>query len=80
MAPSSGLSRSSTPPRGPSRMPWWPTASPSPSFAVDDVQGTWQRLTKLGVRFTQEPSTTGPVTTAILDDTCGNLIQLASQG
>ncbi|MBC6461574.1 helix-turn-helix domain-containing protein [Actinomadura sp. HBU206391] len=33
----------------------------------------------LGVRFTQEPVDMGPVTTAVLDDTCGNLIQIAHQ-
>ena len=32
-----------------------------------------------GVRFTQEPAEMGPgVTTAVLDDTCGNLIQIAA--
>ena len=36
-----------------------------------------ERLKGLGGTFTQEPLTTGPVTTAVLDDTCGNLIQLA---
>ena len=35
------------------------------------------RLVALGVRFTQEPTNMGPVTTAVLDDTCGNLIQIA---
>jgi catechol 2,3-dioxygenase-like lactoylglutathione lyase family enzyme len=50
---------------------------PATSFAVDDVQGEYDRLTALGVRFTQEPAAMGPVTTAVLDDTCGNLIQLA---
>ena len=34
----------------------------------------------LGVRFTQEPLAMGPVTTAVFDDTCGNLIQIASMG
>jgi hypothetical protein len=28
------------------------------------------------VRFTQEPTSMGPMTTALLDDTCGNLIQI----
>ena len=51
---------------------------PFTSFAVDDVQAEYARLTAAGVRFTQEPLTMGPVTTAVLDDTCGNLIQLAS--
>jgi hypothetical protein len=31
------------------------------------------------VHFTQEPTAMGPVTTAVLDDTCGNLIQIAAQ-
>ena len=51
---------------------------PFTSFAVEDVQGEYERLTALGVRFTQEPVTSGPVTTAVLDDTCGNLIQIAA--
>jgi catechol 2,3-dioxygenase-like lactoylglutathione lyase family enzyme len=50
---------------------------PFTSFAVDDVQAEYERLRGLGVRFTQEPTDMGPVTTAVLDDTCGNLIQLA---
>ena len=48
---------------------------PFTSFAVDDVQAEYERLRGLGVRFTQEPTEMGPVTTAVLDDTCGNLIQ-----
>jgi catechol 2,3-dioxygenase-like lactoylglutathione lyase family enzyme len=50
---------------------------PATSFAVDDVQAEYQRLSGLGVRFTQEPLEMGPVTTAVFDDTCGNLIQIA---
>ncbi|MBO0774132.1 MAG: VOC family protein [Actinobacteria bacterium] len=50
---------------------------PVTSFAVDDVQAEYERLRGLGVRFTQEPADMGPVTTAVLDDTCGNLIQIA---
>jgi catechol 2,3-dioxygenase-like lactoylglutathione lyase family enzyme len=50
---------------------------PATSFAVDDVQAEFQRLRDLGVRFTQEPLDMGAVTTAVLDDTCGNLIQIA---
>jgi catechol 2,3-dioxygenase-like lactoylglutathione lyase family enzyme len=50
---------------------------PATSFAVDDVQAEFQRLRGLGVRFTQEPVEMGPVTTAVFDDTCGNLIQIA---
>jgi catechol 2,3-dioxygenase-like lactoylglutathione lyase family enzyme len=53
---------------------------PFTSFAVDDVQQEYERLRGLGVRFTQEPTDMGPVTTAVLDDTCGNLIQIAASG
>ncbi len=49
---------------------------PAAQFAVEDVAAEHARLTALGVRFTQDPATAGPVTTAVLDDTCGNLIQL----
>jgi catechol 2,3-dioxygenase-like lactoylglutathione lyase family enzyme len=49
---------------------------PATSFAVDDVHAEFQRLRGLGVRFTQEPADMGGVTTAVFDDTCGNLIQI----
>ena len=52
---------------------------PFTSFGVDDVQGEYDRLTAAGVRFTQPPVPMGPVTTAVLDDTCGNLIQIAQK-
>jgi catechol 2,3-dioxygenase-like lactoylglutathione lyase family enzyme len=51
---------------------------PYTSFAVADVHAEAARLRKLGVTFTQDPLQMGPVTTAVLDDTCGNLIQIAS--
>ena len=51
---------------------------PFTSFAVDDVKAEYDRLSKAGVRFTQEPMDMGPVTTAVFDDTCGNLIQIAA--
>ena len=50
---------------------------PVTSFAVEDVQAEYERLTGLGVQFTQEPMEMGPVTTAVFDDTSGNLIQIA---
>jgi catechol 2,3-dioxygenase-like lactoylglutathione lyase family enzyme len=50
---------------------------PFTSFAVADVQAEFDRLTNLGVTFTQPPTEMGPVTTAVFDDTCGNLIQIA---
>lgn len=49
---------------------------PATAFAVDDVHAEFDRLRELGVHFTQEPLEMGPVTTAVLDDTCGNLIQI----
>jgi catechol 2,3-dioxygenase-like lactoylglutathione lyase family enzyme len=51
---------------------------PYTTFAVDDVAAVHKDLEANGVRFTQAPTTMGPVITAILDDTCGNLIQLTS--
>ncbi|MFD0363004.1 VOC family protein [Nocardia sp. GCM10030253] len=49
---------------------------PVTAFAVDDVHAEFNRLLALGVRFTQEPTEMGHVTIAVLDDTCGNLIQI----
>lgn len=49
---------------------------PFTQFTVDDVQAEYERLRGLGVRFTQEPARMGEVTTAVFDDTCGNLIQI----
>ena len=46
------------------------------SFAVDDIQKEYERMTALGVVFRTAPTPTGPVTIAVFDDTCGNLIQL----
>jgi catechol 2,3-dioxygenase-like lactoylglutathione lyase family enzyme len=52
---------------------------PMTSFGVDNIQAEYARLTAAGVRFTQPPVAMGPVITAVLDDTCGNLIQLAQK-
>jgi catechol 2,3-dioxygenase-like lactoylglutathione lyase family enzyme len=52
---------------------------PFTSFAVDDIHAEYERLRAAGVVFTQPPVAMGPVTTAVLDDTCGNLIQLAQK-
>jgi len=49
---------------------------PFTSFAVADVHAEYARLRERGVTFTQEPTEMGPVITAVLDDSCGNLIQL----
>jgi catechol 2,3-dioxygenase-like lactoylglutathione lyase family enzyme len=51
---------------------------PITSFAVADVTAEVARLKALGVTFTQETTDMGPVTLAVLDDTCGNLIQIAA--
>ena len=52
---------------------------PLTSFGVDNVQAEFERLSAAGVTFTQPPVNLGPVTTAVLDDTCGNLIQIAQK-
>lgn len=49
---------------------------PYTAFEVDDIQEEYARLKELGVEFTMEPTNMGPTTVAVLDDTCGNLIQL----
>jgi catechol 2,3-dioxygenase-like lactoylglutathione lyase family enzyme len=51
---------------------------PCTLFGVPDVYAAYDELVALGVHFTQEPAAMGPVVTAVLDDTCGNLIQLTS--
>ena len=50
---------------------------PFASFGVEDVDAEHARLEDLGVRFTQPPTAFSDVTTAVFDDTCGNLIQIA---
>src|SRR5688572_8454414 len=51
---------------------------PFTAFAVEDVRAEYERLRSAGVHFTLPPVEMGPVTTAVLDDTCGNLIQIAT--
>jgi catechol 2,3-dioxygenase-like lactoylglutathione lyase family enzyme len=51
---------------------------PFTAFTVDDVEAEHARLSSLGVTFTQPPAPMGPVTTAVFDDTCGNLVQIQS--
>ena len=52
---------------------------PFASFGVADLQAEYRQLSSAGVHFTQPPVEMGPVATAVLDDTCGNLIQLAQR-
>ena len=49
---------------------------PAASFQVDDIDAEYERLSKVGVNFTLQPLDAGTVRMAVLDDTCGNLIQL----
>lgn len=49
---------------------------PSTSFKVDNLDAEYARLLSLGVSFTQKPLDAGLVRMAVLDDICGNLIQL----
>src|SRR5690349_5534613 len=49
---------------------------PFTTFQVDDIQKEYERLKKLGVEFTMEPTNMGMTTVAVFDDTCGNLIQI----
>lgn len=49
---------------------------PFTAFEVSDIEGEYERMKNLGVEFTMEPTNMGPTTVAILNDTCGNLIQI----
>ena len=75
--PELALEPDSHPAAGPFKAALAADGIPATSFAVDDVNAEFERLRGLGVRFTQEPLEMGPVTTAVFDDTCGNLIQIA---
>ena len=49
---------------------------PLTQFYVDNIQSEYERLEKLGVKFSLKPTKMGPATLAVFDDTCGNNIQL----
>ncbi|WKZ34456.1 MAG: VOC family protein [Anaerolineales bacterium] len=49
---------------------------PFTAFEVSDMQREYERMKQLGVEFTMEPTNMGPTTVAVLNDTCGNLIQI----
>jgi predicted enzyme related to lactoylglutathione lyase len=53
-------------------------SQPAAIFYVDDVQSEYDRLKGLGVKFTVPPSKVTGATIAVLDDTCGNLIQITA--
>ncbi|SNX50874.1 hypothetical protein VTH8203_04548 [Vibrio thalassae] len=52
---------------------------PWTSFAVDNIAEEYQRLSALGVEFSIAPREAGTVMIAVLDDTCGNYIQLMQE-
>jgi predicted enzyme related to lactoylglutathione lyase len=47
------------------------------NFFTDDVKGDYERIKALGVEFTMPPTSVTGATIAMLNDTCGNLIQLS---
>lgn len=49
---------------------------PAAMFSTDDVQADYERMTARGAAFTMPPTAVTASTIAILNDTCGNLIQL----
>jgi catechol 2,3-dioxygenase-like lactoylglutathione lyase family enzyme len=52
---------------------------PLTAFGVDDIQKEYERMIKLGVAFRTKPTPAGPVTIAVFEDTCGNLIQIVQK-
>jgi predicted enzyme related to lactoylglutathione lyase len=53
-------------------------SQPAALFFVDDVQSEYDRLKGLGVKFTMPPTKVTGSTIAVLDDTCGNLVQITA--
>lgn len=52
---------------------------PATMFGVEDIQAEYERLVDKGVEFTMQPTKMGELTIAVLDDTCGNLIQIVQK-
>ncbi len=52
---------------------------PLTSFAVRDIQEEYERMKKMGVVLKKPPTKMAPITVAVFDDTCGNLVQIAQQ-
>ena len=52
---------------------------PYTQLYVDNLQEEFERLTKLGVEFSMNPTDAGTVVIAIFNDTCGNNIQLVQE-
>ena len=49
---------------------------PGAMFYTDDVKGDYERIKARGAEFTMPPTDVPGSTIAILNDTCGNLIQI----
>jgi predicted enzyme related to lactoylglutathione lyase len=49
---------------------------PAAMFSTDDVGADYERIKARGAEFTMPPTDVTASTIAMLDDTCGNLIQL----
>ena len=49
-------------------------------FYTDDVKGDYERMKAGGAEFTMPPTDVPYSTIAVLNDTCGNLIQLTQLG
>lgn len=52
---------------------------PLTMFASKDIQAEYERLAAKGVVFRSKPTPAGPVTVAVFEDTCGNLIQIVQK-
>lgn len=52
---------------------------PATMFGVNDIHEEYERLSEKGVKFSMEPTAAGDMTVAVLDDTCGNYIQIIEQ-
>ena len=74
-----GLEPDTHPAAGPFKRAMVKDGIPFASFAVEDVYAEHERLVAKGVRFTQPPVDLGSVVAAVLDDTCGNLVQITTQ-
>lgn len=64
------------PAAGPFKRALFEDGIPATSFEVEDIQKEYERLTGRGVVFRSKPTNAGPATIAVLEDTCGNLIQI----
>lgn len=49
---------------------------PAAMFYTDDVKGDYERIKAKGAEFTMPPTDVTASTIAMLNDTCGNLIQI----